>query len=162
MLLEQDIIFILFRVINFFVIVALFVYAFKQYGLPFIRDQIISHKNHIDQLKQNREDKKNALQTTLIAKDQQAIIRQALAEKVIRWQASCSQADNARYTLKELRRVYLTTKAHAQSNALASYSLQKQVFPQTIHLLRTSLQEEMLNEKAHAHYIAHIIDAIKR
>ncbi len=141
-LLVEQIVLVLFRIINFLVIIGLAIYAFKKYLLPTIREQIKAkdatiqglQKTHRMYVRQNR---------TLDQGIHNDLLEQArLKEQLMRWRAGI---DNERKLLEEKCEARISSiekRLKDQSKRVEMYLVARSIYPLTFKKTRILLQKE--------------------
>jgi len=153
----HEIVAIIFRLINFTILIAAAVYLFKRYALSWIQEQIVGKVSEIDQLQSQVQmldaQKKDS---------EQAIINQkklyhTLYHKMEQWNKSFTIVKNQRDQEKENIMRSLQHKVVQQQNYIALSHAQKKILPVAISNARQILTDEFRSEARAHQFIGSLI-----
>lgn len=157
----DHIVLILFRLINFGVLIGVISYLFKRYGLPEIRQQLAAYWAYFEGLANTHH---------LLKKEQQMIDRSIiqnqkeqdiLKERLMRWRAYVDERNNALMREKEERAKKLKEQILEQQKQIDQHRMFKKIMPQAVAQARSIWQQKAKNE-AEQHKIFDTIMAIMR
>ncbi|HSW73981.1 MAG TPA: hypothetical protein VLG71_02375 [Candidatus Limnocylindria bacterium] len=153
---------IIFRLLNFGVLIAFFTYIFKKSLLPDIRQEVTCKEKHRHDLKQHRDDLKTKIKTLEHELEAQDLLSKELALKVARWHDTCATTLQQRKAQEEKRASLLHHKTQLQSENLHKEHLQAAVIPEVIHNLEEKLQATFASPSAGTHFMDSILMFMKK
>jgi hypothetical protein len=136
----ESIISIVFRFLNFGVLLGLAVYAFRRYANPFLRAQIGAKDAALYALKQQRDELKSQVRVLELQAHQHDAQRLSMRLKLERWQEVWQSQERLRYEEKQRLTTLLTKKAELQAQTRMLDQLQRNIFPAVLAQSRTALQ----------------------
>jgi len=162
MLIHEELLAVIFRLVNFGVLVFISVYLFKRYVLPFVNDQM---KNELaedmaikDRHKEIRQQEKAV---AAFAQEQDKACRM-LKEKVHRWRRVQDDYVHRRAQERERRIRYLNDRVARQELEFAQQKVMKEALPQAVANARQSLQHKFSLLDQRRLYINEIIAQISK
>jgi F0F1-type ATP synthase membrane subunit b/b' len=157
MTINAEIIAIIFRVINFLVLIALGIYAFKKYALELIRADMSAEQEHLDGIKaraQELQQEKRDLEKG-IKEDARAC--SLLREKITTWHSVAEQESHAFRAEREGRIEIVKGRAEKQAQAIELYRRQRVIVPAAIEKAQTLLEKTFASkDRAHS-YVQQVI-----
>ncbi len=157
MSINSEIIAIIFRLINFLILIALGIYCFKKYALEVIRGNISAEQEHLDELKARaqelQQEKKNLEKG--IKEDGRAC--SLLREKIATWHIAAEQESDAFKAEREGRIEIVKARAEKQAQAIELYRRQQIIVPAAIEKAQTLLEKTFASkDRAHS-YVQQVI-----
>ena len=153
---------VIFRLINFAILIALFTYLFKRYALETLKESMAGEQEALSALQQNKEQLtlSSRLATQSLADQEQLCI--VLARKVDAWQAVCNHELAQRQQEKERLLQQLIAKNQEQSDNVAFDSVQRHVLPIVLVKAKAQLQTMFESEEKGRVYIEQLVEQLKK
>jgi hypothetical protein len=152
---------IVFRIINFAVIIGIIGYLFKKYGLPEIREQLKAYWDYFEGLANTHR---------LLKKEQQMIDRtivqnqkeqDVLKERLMRWRAHVDQQNNQLILEKDERAKKLRAIMVEQQRQINQHRIFKKIMSPAIAQARATWQEQAKDKSVQHKVIATIIASMR-
>lgn len=153
---------LIFRLLNFGVLIAFFVYIFKRSVLADIIKNITSTQERLHTLKTHRDNLKNQLKALEHTAQEQEKLSKELALKVARWQDVFSTKVRHHSEQNEHIRRFLITKTELQSKTIALHKVQKVVFPKVIMQSQEQLEQKFASEQAGEEFINSLLVCMEK
>jgi hypothetical protein len=157
---NQIIIAVIFRLINFGIVIGLATYLFKKHGLPLI-DTIMAQKDAERELLLSQQlllEQKQAELDDLIKQD--IILCESLKVKINEWRDVVAQEQSAQEKDHLKRSETLATKRRKKSELLARVCLQKTVAASVLADLQRSLTDRFEKDDVGEAYLDSMVQAI--
>ena len=159
---SDQMLFIVFRVANFFVLAVLFVYLFLRYALPAVKGRIDASKREAYERKQEKQRlarEKKALQQ---ARQEQDAFCRHLYDAVEKWNTVLEQRAERREKEKQEREKYVQQRVARQQKNFKTDVIAHEVVPKAAKQAQEQLQECYANEHAGRVYIKAIIQYLRK
>ena len=138
----NDLVTVVFRIINFMILIGVGIFLFRRYVLPGLRadyNKDTAFKHNLEQQKRTLEEQAYELDARTA---KQVIKGDYLAQRTIAWEHSIAEKKNARATEKKEREVQLAQVYRKQYQEIEAHALKKQVVPQALQQAHKKLVDE--------------------
>jgi len=157
MTINGEIIAIIFRLINFLILIALGIYCFKKYALELIRADMSSEQEHLDGLKAQAEELQQEKRNLEKGIKEDARACSLLREKITTWHIAAEQELHAFKAEREGRIEIVKARAEKQAQTIELYRRQRIIVPAAIEKAQTLLEKTFASkDRAHS-YVQQVI-----
>lgn len=157
MTLNELVIAIIFRIINFAIVLLIFAYLFWSKALPVIKEKIKQKKQELSDLQQQQENllKQHALLEKEI-KDQDIFIR-LIFEKIERWRSSFNREQNSKQLEHKILEHKILQNSKIRQRELEIHAFKEAVGLQAIRQAKEKLQDIFSDSSQGKRYVSTII-----
>lgn len=157
MYLDKTVISIIFRIINFSLIIALFVYLFRTYVVTMIKEAI----QRDDALEQERHRKKKSLEHEVKLLDkqmqEQAHLCDHLMKKVKQWDEIFKENEHSKAKEQKTIQEEIQKKMNVQVEQIEKRRVYKQVVPQALDKARNELEAKYKEKENGEHFLNYLM-----
>jgi hypothetical protein len=142
----DQVVLIVFRGINFGVLIGIMGYLFKRYGLPTIREQLAAYWAYFQDLANTHrllKKEQQLVEQSIIAHQKEQDI---LKERLMRWRARIDELNNQLNIEKEERIAVLKERLLKQQKQIDHHRMFQQIVPLAIAQARNDLEQEARSE----------------
>ncbi|HZW61697.1 MAG TPA: hypothetical protein VFF04_05730 [Candidatus Babeliales bacterium] len=153
---------IIFKLLNFAVLIGLFVYLFKNYFLDSIKEQMNAKEQFLADLKHQKEalkEQQKKLEQQIEAQD---IVCADFGNKIERWQAAVHEEEIKKQKMREQLHAKLTKKIEYQAHQLSVEKIEKIIEPQALEHAKATLEKEFTAAPAGQRFIEQLINYMER
>lgn len=153
----HEIVAIIFRLINFAILIVAGIYLFKRYALDWINEQIAGQAQELDLLQHQDQALARQQADNELAITEQEKLYQALLQKLDAWNNMFTIAKKQREREKGQTIILLQQKVAKQQNHLAVMRAQKEILPAAINNAQQVLMNEFTSSERGHQYIKSLI-----
>jgi len=162
-MLANQFLLVLFKLINFVLVIAILTYVVKKYVLPSFKDKVISYKAYFNKLVQQRNDDAVLYQQLIKQTEQQAIEIEQLSQKLTQWQKAIEQCRMVQDQQQELIRSHRIQKRALQQETIGFIKASTVILPEALHETAQKLQKEFMeDEQKGQEYINQLLVYMKK
>jgi hypothetical protein len=157
MISTEQIVIIVFRLINLGVVIGLLGYIFKKYVLSTIKNHIAEKNAYVRGLQEQYRSLLYQQEQGLVVAREEALVCEQLKQQVTRWKQVVEKEQQVRSEEKEERkRMFEEHRAHKEQQIALLY-VKKQAIPRIIQNVEKELQQRFADEKVGRQYVQTII-----
>jgi hypothetical protein len=162
MLIHNEVISLLFRLINFAALIALAWYLFKKYGLQAMKRAMAQQQEALLGLytQQSTLDKQHAYAKTQYLQDEQEGYR--LLEKIKSWKTAIDDAARIDREYYELLQGQIEQRSREQAGYLQEKTMQSQILAQALETARMQLANQFKKTDATQQYLEQLFNSLTK
>ena len=158
MCVHEELLAIIFRLVNFGILIFLCVYAFRRYLLPMLKDQMRQEQEEQNNRQERHKEIRKQEKILTTFSDDQEKLCVLLQERVHRWQQVEDDLMHKRELEKEKRIVFLKERVVSQELEFARQQMLHAIIPKAIESAQDELQKKFNTSDAqHAYEHALIV-----
>lgn len=153
---------IVFRFINFFVIIGIFAFIIKKYFLPLLYSLQLAEIQVVKDLQKSVQLLSRNYRFAQNESEKEQQVQAALKEKVMRWRAQVEEEQQQLMDDRSERYDALVAKLKKQLKNVKEQMILNRVLPQALEEARAQLEEKYAIEQSQQQYIEHTLDSLHK
>ncbi len=162
MFINEVVIGVIFRILNFAVVIVFFAYLFKKFALDTIKNQIASRKRHREQLNWQIKELDQAyhvLDKQIIEQDE---LCKKFIEKIKKWRHAFDDAERLKKREQLKMKVHMEERAKIYADWIVAKRLQQHVIPTALLNAREQLSHQFESEDQGNQFLNKLIKAMEK